>query len=158
MNNYSYKTFVANPITGKLWSEAEFNEFNWSEFENESKKKNLLISKKEQLLNELKNYFESKSKSLTVKVSIGNKEIEVNATREALQNVDVLLRRMSKKNLTETDFRLANDSFVAVSFDDVVVIQDAIEEVGLELYHEKWDKENSISKAKLVSELEKIGD
>ena len=80
----------------------------------------------------------------------------INARRNDLDNVNVLIDNLEAKGAETAMFRLYDNSFKEVTLDQLKVIKRVIGERGINLYEHKWRLELAITNAETIADVEAI--
>lgn len=80
----------------------------------------------------------------------------VDASKDSLNNISILLELLEAEGTTSTQFRLADNSFVTINLDQLKTVKKVIGKYGLELFSKKWKLEAAIAQADTIPEVESI--
>lgn len=146
---YYYKDGQAFPIIGKKFVDGEWVDKTPEEILAEQLPE-LKKSKKEQILKEFQ---QATSDSIMHSTTLN---AEVDYGERHLRNVTSLVDYMEASNMQSTQFRIADNSFVEVSLDQLKALKLEMIGYGIYLYQRKWEIEQQIENATTLEELEVI--
>ena len=108
---------------------------------------------KNEKLTEIKNAFLNAGNGYMYSETL---KTNVNAGDVAFRNVQSLIDYMTENNITNTQFRVYDNSFVEITLDQLKQLKNEMIQYGLNLYHKKWDLESQIKNATTIDEVLQI--
>jgi hypothetical protein len=112
-----------------------------------------LDEKKEELKRVIKQKFEERQDQGYLSTILN---VKIACRREDLDNMKNLLTYMQTNNITTTQFRVLDNSFVEITQEQLSAMIDELVQFGISLYNKKWVKEQEIESAATMDELKVI--
>jgi len=153
MIDIKYETYTRNPYTGAEWTLAEFEAFDWNNYLLKLKTEHEFAIAKASKEREMFLKYENRDIRQVIASSVG---FDIDANRDAKDNVASLIKHMKINAMSSEFFRGADNEFYEVTVAQLETIEAEIIAAGLAYYKAKWGTEQEIANAKTTAEIEAV--